>query len=90
MDRFEQVAGAAIPQMGSQLLGQLRQDGNVPALAALGFGDEDHLLIEEQLVHLDVHKLRHPGAGLEERFDEQAPRSLHAVGVRDEPPLFIA
>jgi hypothetical protein len=73
-----------------QLLGQLWENGHIPALAALGFRDEDHLLLKKHLIGLDVHELRHPSAGLEQRLDEQSPRTLHAVGVGDELALLVS
>jgi hypothetical protein len=52
---------------------QLWQDRHVPALAALGLGDQNHLLLKEHLVGFDVHELGHSRTGLEECFDEQSP-----------------
>ena len=71
-------------EMGSELLGQLRENRHIQALPALGFGDEDHLPLKEHLVGGDVHKLRHPGAGLEQRLDQQPSRALHPIRVCDE------
>jgi hypothetical protein len=65
VDSLKKVAISAIAKMRSQLLGKLGENGDIPTLPAFGFGDQDHLLIKEKLVHLDVHKLRDPGAGLE-------------------------
>jgi hypothetical protein len=89
MDGFKEVAGGAIAEMRSQLLGQLRENRHIAALATLGPGDQHHLLLKEELLHLDVHKLRDPGTSLEEGLDQQPSGALHAVGVGDEPPFFI-
>src|SRR6266850_8342717 len=47
LDGLEQIPGGAVAQMGSELLGQLWENGHIPALAPLGFGDKDHLLLKE-------------------------------------------
>jgi hypothetical protein len=44
-------------EMRSQLLGQLRKNRDIPALAAFGLGDQDHLFVKEHLVGGDVHEL---------------------------------
>jgi hypothetical protein len=56
--RFKEIAGCAITLVRPELLGQLGQHGDVAALPAFGLGDQDHLLVEEQLLRLDVGKLR--------------------------------
>jgi hypothetical protein len=50
-------------------MSQLWEDGDIPALAAFGLGDEDHLLVKKHLIGFDVHKLRDAGPGLEQRLD---------------------
>src|SRR5215813_14569352 len=90
VDGFKEIAGGAMAEMRAQLMGQLREDQHVPTLPTLGLGDEHHLLVKEELLHLDVHKLRHPGARLEQGFDEQASSTLPAVRMGDEPPLLVA
>jgi hypothetical protein len=87
---LEQIPGGAIAQICAELLGQLRQDRHVPALATLGFRNEEHLLVEVEVLGFDVGKLRDPGPGLEEGLHEQAAHTAHAVGILNEPPFLIA
>ncbi len=87
---LEEVPGGAMAQMGPQFLGQLREDRHIPALAALGFGDQDHLLLKEDLVGFDVHKLRDPRSGLEQRLDEEPSGALHPVGMSNQLALLFA
>jgi hypothetical protein len=59
-------------------------DRDIPALVTLGLGDQQHLLLKEHLVGFDVDELRDPGAGLEERLDEQPPRTLYPIRMGDQ------
>jgi len=43
--------------MRPQFVSEFWQDGNVAALPTFGFGNEDHLLFKEHILHFDVHKL---------------------------------
>ena len=78
---LEQIPGGAVAQMGPELLGQLRENRHIPALAPLRFGDEDHLLVKEHIIDLDVHELRHPRAGHHagDRLLGAQPQALGAV-----------
>jgi TCP-1/cpn60 chaperonin family len=77
-------------RMAPQLLGELRENWNVAAFPALGFGEEDHLLFQKHLVGFDAHKLRDSSAGLEERLDQQPSSTLHAVGVGNQLALLFS
>jgi hypothetical protein len=48
------------------------------------------MICKEHLVGFDVHKLRDPSTGLEEGFDEQPPRTLHPIRMRDELALLFS
>jgi hypothetical protein len=55
--------------MRAQLLSEFRQDRNVAALAAFGFGNQDHLFLKEYVLSFNVHKLRDPRTGLKQCLD---------------------
>jgi hypothetical protein len=66
----KQRARRAIPEIRPEFVREFRQQWDIALLAALGMGDQEHLLIKIHLGHLHLHKLRHSGPGLEQRFDE--------------------
>ena len=86
---LEDVPHAPVSQVGAKLLGQFRQDRDIAALAALGLVDQDHLLLEEEVLDAHAAKLRYPGAGCEERLDEQAVLAAILIRFTDQPLLFL-
>src|SRR6266446_1349672 len=69
--------------MRPQLLGKLRQNGDIATLAALRFRDQNNLLVKEHILRFDVYKLRDPCTSLEQSLDEQSSFPFHPVGVTD-------
>ena len=55
--RFKEVPGGTVPKLGPELLGQLWQHGQVAALPTLGLGNQEHLLVKEEFLNLNVGKL---------------------------------
>ena len=76
--RLEQRTVRAIPQRRAEFVGEVRQQRDRALLAALGMGDQEHLLVEIHVGNLQVDKLGHPRPVLEQGFDEEAPHSWHA------------
>jgi hypothetical protein len=76
----KQWPGRAIPQRRPELLGECRSQWERPLLAALGVRNAKHLLVKKHLLDLQMHKLGHPGAHLEQRLDQEHPATRHPVG----------
>jgi hypothetical protein len=66
---LKQIARLAISQMSLSLLRQFREDRHVAALSALSFVNEDHQLIEEQILDTNPGKLGDACSCLKERLD---------------------
>jgi hypothetical protein len=66
----KQRPGRAIPQIRPKFVRECREEGDIALLAAFALRDEEHLLIKIHIGHLHLHKLRHPGPGLKQRFNE--------------------
>ena len=60
----------AIPEIRPEFVREFREQRDIALLAALGMRDQEHLLVKIHIGYLHLHKLRHPGTGLEQRFDE--------------------
>src|SRR5687768_7766050 len=59
---LKEISPLAISQMRSQLLRQFRQNGYVTALAAFALVNEEHLLLEEEILNAKTGKLGDPRA----------------------------
>jgi len=85
---FKQRPGCAIPQIRPAFVGEVGQQRDIALLATLGMRDQQHLLVKIHIGDLQVHKLGHACAGLEQRLDEQAPHARHTIGLSNQALLF--
>ena len=85
---FKQRPGGAIPQIRPEFVREVGQQGDIALLATLGMRDQQHLLVKIHIGDLQVHKLGHTRAGLEQRLDEQAPHPRHTIGLSNQVLLF--
>jgi hypothetical protein len=88
--RLEKIPHGALPYVRAQLLCQLRQDRDIAALPAFGFGNQEHLLFKEDVLNFAVHKLCDPCTGLQQGLDSQSPLPFHPVGVGNESCFLLA
>ena len=75
--------------MQPQQLRQVTSDRHLPALSALALVDGDHALDEADILDTKLHKLRSPGAGLQQRLQHQAGAAVLGVGLVEEAKLFL-
>jgi hypothetical protein len=61
---LKEVARLSFPKMGTNFLSEFRKDGHITAFAALALIDQNHRLIEEEILDPNVDKLKNPGPRL--------------------------
>src|SRR5262249_53928314 len=94
----------AIPQIRPEFVREFREERDIALLTAFGMRDQEHLLVKIHLGHLHLHKLRYPGSGLEQCFNEgsvskvemESPRNLiykvlfPSISTFETPPAIVA